>query len=224
MDRFIYLFQKHPLSFIAEALSLLPIFIGIALWKLTNKEVKYLIFFFIITFIKDFTSDIFAFYKKDNLFIYNIFSFVEILLLISIFYNVDGIESKAYKRKVLWYGIVSLVLTLFLLKNSEFSSEAFTVTRIYGIFVVLSFYYHLISKMYIRNITYYSTLWVSAGLLVYYCGTFFIFLMGDLVLSTKSDPTIFQQYWDTNLIFYILLCLIASIGIWVSKYDQENIA
>jgi len=64
--------------------------------------------------------------------------------------------------------------------------------------------------------------WINSGWLLYFCGTFFIFLLSDKVLSRKAQPEIFQQYWDTNLIFYIFFCLLASIGIWFSKYDQEN--
>ncbi len=222
MDRIIYLFQRHPLNFIAESFSLLPLIIGIIFWRQVNKEVKYLTLFFALNFVKDFTSDIFAYYNESNLFIYNTFSLIEIFFLAAVYYNVNELDSKFYKKLVLYGCIVSLISNILLLRANEFSAGSFTVTRIYGIFVILIFYYHLLSKLYVNNIMFYSMFWISAGLLLHYSGTFFIFLLGDVVLSTKSKPEVFQQYWNTNLLFYILFCLLSSIGILFSKNDQRN--
>lgn len=222
MDRIIYLFQKHPLNFVAESISLIPLLIGIIFWPRVNREVKYLTLFFALNFVKDFTSDIFAYYNESNLFIYNIFSLVEIAFLAAVFYNVKELDSRFYKKLILYGCLISLLLNVIFLKTNEFSSGSFTITHVYGISIILVFYYHLLSKLYVSNIMFYSMFWISAGLLLYYSGTFFIFLLGDVVLSTKSKPEIFQQYWDTNLLFYILFCLLSSIGIWFSKNDQRN--
>ncbi len=223
MDRLIYLFNKHPLSFVAESISLLPLLIGIVLWRVTTKEVKYLTVFFALSFVKDFTSNIFAFYKQSNLFIYNFFSLVEIVLVLALFYDIKNINSTYYKRIVLYGGVIALLINIFLFRVDEFSVGSFTIVRLYGIFIIMNFYYQVMSNLYIKNIVFYSLFWVSAGLLLYQSGTFFIFLLGDTVLSTKSKPEIFQQYWDTNLIFYIVFCLLSSIGILLSKYDEKNL-
>lgn len=191
-------------------------------WRLANKEVKYLTIYFFLIFVRDFTSNVFAYYRESNLFIYNIFSIVEIIFLYSLFYKIWGVTSETYKKQVLFGGVIALLIGISLFKTDEFSSWSFTVTRIYGISNVMGFYYQLLVKLNIKNIIYYSLFWISAGLLLYQSGTFFIFLLGDVVLSTKSKPEIFRQYWDTNLIFYIVFCLLASVGIWFSKYDKEN--
>ncbi|GAB2520730.1 hypothetical protein GCM10027085_08350 [Spirosoma aerophilum] len=123
----------------------------------------------------------------------------------------------------MWGLLISFVSNIYFYTQKDFSIGNFTIVRVYGIVVTMTFFERVLSELTIRNILAYSMFWVNSGLLLYFCGTFFIFLLSDKVLSSKAKPDIFQQYWDTNLIFYILFCLLASIGIWLSKYDQVNV-
>ena len=52
--------------------------------------------------------------------------------------------------------------------------------------------------------------WV--GLLLYFCGTFFLFALGELLFNTSKK--MFLQYWYINLFFIFILRLSLCTGIW----------
>ena len=223
MNQFFTPYQDYPIAFIAELITLLPIIIGLFRIHSSKYEIKFLVLFFFCFFAKDVLSNMLAFRKENNLFIYNLFSFIELLFLAVFFYANHRIHSEKYRRIIVLGGILALIVNLFSYTRSDFSAGNFTIVRLYGILITITFFERLLSELRIKNILSYSMFWINSGLLLFFCGTFFIFLLSDKVLSSKARPDIFQQYWDTNLIFYILFCLLASIGIWLSKYDQENL-
>lgn len=223
MDLFFSSYRAYPIAFVAELITLLPIVIGLFRLSYNKKQVGLLILFFLCVFIRDIISNIFANYGNNNLFIYNLFSFCELVFLAFFFVNNPRIHSRKYRQVIIWGGGVALLLNSFFYSKNDFSVENFSIVRIYGLFLILLFFERVLSELTIKNIIIYSMFWVSTGLLLYFCGTFFIFLLSDKVLSKDAKPEVFQQYWDTNLVFYILFCVLASIGIWFSKFDQENL-
>lgn len=222
MSRFFSPYQDYPIAFIAELITLLPILIGLFRIVSIKYEIRLLLVLFILFFLRDILSNLLASVKENNLFIYNIFSFIELFFLALIFYNNPRIHSSRYRKTIVWGVVISLFLGLLFYSKSDFSIIDFTIVRLYGILITIVFFERVLSEVRIKNILTYSMFWINSGWLLYFCGTFFIFLLSDKVLSRKAQPEIFQQYWDTNLIFYIFFCLLASIGIWFSKYDQDN--
>lgn len=222
MDRLSFLFHAHPLSFFSEASALIPIFIGLMRWRQADRAIKYVIVFFVLHFVSDFISTAFAYYSKENLFIYNGFSFVEIGMLCLIYSNANQAGARWYQRIVRYGGMAAVVICAVFFRVNELSPGTFSTVCLYGILLVMGFYSELLSRLYIRNILVYSMFWVSNGLLLYFCGTFFIFLLSDSVLSTTVASDTFVRNWNLNLVFYIVLCTTASVGIWFSKYDYGN--
>ena len=223
MNRFFTSYQDYPIASIAEIITLLPILIGLFRFQLNKYEIRILIILFLCFFIRDISSNILAYKKVNNLFIYNLFSFCELCLLALIYYNNTDIHSAKYKQIIIWGVGIALVTAIFSYAKNDFSIGEFTIVRLYGILITMTFFERMLSELRIKHIITYSMFWINSGLLLYFCGTFFIFLLSDKVLSSKSEEKVFQQYWDTSLIFYILLCLLASVGIWFSKYDQKNL-
>lgn len=223
MIQFFTPYQEYPIASLSELITLLPILIGLYYFRSTKIEIKLLVILFICFFIRDIYSNNLAYLKVDNIFIYNIFSFLELFFLALIFYSNSKIRSVKYKQIIVWGAATSLLIDVFFYSKNDFSVENFTIVRLYGILIIMAFYERVLSELNIKNILTYSMFWISSGLLLYYSGTFFIFLLGDIVLSTKSKPEVFHHYWNMNLLFYMFFCLLASIGIWFSKYDQENV-
>ncbi len=223
MNQFFTPYQDYPVAFIAELVTLLPILIGLFRIRTFQYEIRFLVILFVLFFFRDIYSNVLASTKENNLFLYNLFSFFELAFIALIFYSNSKIRSKRYRKIILWGVLVSLVSNIYFYTEKDFSIGSFTIVRVYGILVTMTFFERVLSELTIRNILAYSMFWINSGLLLYFCGTFFIFLLSDKVLSSKTKPDIFQQYWDTNLIFYIFFCLLASTGIWLSKYDKENL-
>ena len=223
MNQYFTSYQEYPVVSIAELITLLPILIGLFYFHSSKRDIRFLVIFFICFFIRDIFSNKLADVKETNLFLYNFFSFIELLFLALIFYANDRIHSVKYKRIIIIGVSLALIVNLFFYSTNDFSPGNFTIVRLYGIVITITFFGQILSEVSIKNILTYSMFWIVSGLLLYFCGTFFIFLLSDKVLSGKAKHEIFQQYWDTNLIFYIVFCLLSSIGIWLSKYDEKNL-
>ena len=223
MDLFFSPYRTYPIAFVAELITLLPIVVGLFRLNYNKYGVKLLILFFLCVFIRDITSNIYANHGDNNLFIYNLFSFFELIFLTLFFLNNPRIHSRKYRQVIIWGGSLAVLINSFFYSRTDFSVGNFSIVRVYGLLLILLFFERVLSELTIKNIITYSMFWVSTGLLLYFCGTFFIFLLSDKVLSKEAKPEIFQQYWDTNLVFYILFCVLASIGIWFIKYDKENL-
>lgn len=222
MEHLFTSFEEYPVAFIAEIITLLPLLTGLLFLKYTKNENKLLVAFFFLVFLRDISSNILAYSRTNNLFIYNLFSFVELIFLALLFYTNRRIASTTYRKAIIWGGLLAFLLNCLFYSTTDFSIGNFSTVRVYGLFLILIFFERVLAEMNVKNIVLYSMFWVSSGLLLYFCGTFFIFLLSDKVLSKDARPDIFRQYWYTNLIFYILFCVLASIGIWLSRYDEEN--
>lgn len=57
-----------------------------------------------------------------------------------------------------------------------------------------------------------STFYFISGLILYYSGTVFLFLLSNLIF--KMDKTNFQDYWMLNIILNLVLRTLLILGIW----------
>ena len=69
-----------------------------------------MILLFLLFFARDISSNILASRKENNLFVYNLFSFVELAALALIFYSNAKIHSVKY-RQIIGWGLVIALLT-----------------------------------------------------------------------------------------------------------------
>lgn len=214
------IFTKHPLDLIAELISTVSLIIGVVNFKFSRKGVKFLILYFFLIIIRDFTSNIYAVKKINNLFLYNLsalFEIVFICLLLSF-----EIDKKKIKVFVDYGAIITLVLCFFFWRNNELSAGILTFSRAYELLVVLLYFRQLIEDMNVKNILKHSLFWISSGLILQFTGTFFVYLFANYALSINTESGLFNLYWNMNQIMYIIFCLFSSVGFWVSKYDSEN--
>jgi len=83
-------------------------------------------------------------------------------------------------------------------------------------FFILTFSVIWIKRMFIslelESFTSSSTFYFISGLILYYSGTVFLFLMGNLIF--KMDRNSFQDYWLLNIILNLALRTLLIIGIW----------
>lgn len=223
MNKYFTSYQDYPIASIAEWITLLPLVIGLFFFRSGKRDILFLLILFGGFFCRDIWSNILASSHENNLFIYNIFSFLELILLACFFYNNHEICAKRYKKIVIWGAIVALIIDSFFYSTENFSVVNFTVARFYGVIMIMGFFERVLSELTIKRIYLYPLFWTNSGLLLYFCGTFFIFLLGNEVLSNTVKYDVFKQYWDISLLFYIVLCVLASVGIWLSKYDHETL-
>lgn len=83
-------------------------------------------------------------------------------------------------------------------------------------FALLNFYEILYSEepLILYNYTYF---WITSGILIYFSGTFFINLFGDIILFSNQ----LKDYWIIYYILLIIFRIFLAIGLWFSKTPQQ---
>lgn len=213
---------KYPLEYIVDGVILLPVVIGFIHWKWEGWSIRLVVVYFLIAFIKVTITLWYAINGWYNIYIYNAFLIIDTLLLGGVY-----ILAAYYPRQKIWLGALVLLGCIIIgltsqlhAKSTEFSTVGNAVYRLTLIILVLYTFFGWLVQLRVRNLLIYPLFWISSGLLLYTTGTFFIYLFSFYALATETPSARFTFYWDTNLVFYIIFCLLATIGFWVSKYSR----
>lgn len=83
-------------------------------------------------------------------------------------------------------------------------------------FTLLNFYEILYSDetLVLSNYAYF---WIASGILIYFSGTFFVNLFGDVILFSVH----LKDYWIIYYILLIIFRIILAIGLWFSKTPPQ---
>lgn len=149
-------------------------------------NVKY--WFIIYNFLSFATLVYFYLLKKQFRILHIIFSilFISITTISFSFYSCDNfIQISSY------YKILQTVMIL-----------TFSVLWIKRVFLDLE----------LRSLLESSTFYFISGLLLYYSGTVFLFLLSNMIF--KMDKSSFQDYWMLNVVLNLVLRTLLIIGIW----------
>lgn len=220
LERLFNLYLEHPLELIHDLCTIVPIFLGLFYADTKKKEIRFLILFFTILFVRNLISNVYAAHKINNIFLYNFIGFIEVITFSLLYYVC--INRLIYKKIIIIGGAIVTVTNIIFWENNEFSAGIFTITRIYGLFLALLYFMELLAEMKVKNILKHFLFWISSGIIIQSTGTIIIFLFSKIILSTQTTPVTFFIYWNFILGTYIAFCLFSSIGFWVSKYDEEN--
>lgn len=145
----------------------------------------------------------------------------KILAFLSLNYFFYYLLDKAYKFIFLLFcGVFGLLVVLtfslwidfnFLDLNSYFN--------IFQTIVVLTFSILWFRKMFrsleVDNLLKNSNFYFISGLIIYYCGTVYLFLMSSTIYNI--DKSNFQYYWLLNIILNLVLRSLLIIGIWKAR-------
>ena len=154
-------------------------------------------------------------FNYDSTLWFKFYSILEFFILLYVFHR---LFKKKYLKPLLLLSF-SYLLTVFLIfdRDSFFNflaGEAYLNTFT-TVLVVLGC--GLWFKNYIRNskeLKLFSNpfLYFLSGLLLYFCGTFFFFLLGEVMYNSFLDG--FLKFWYLNLFFNTILRFALIMGIW----------
>lgn len=217
--------QKYPLDYIEDILVLLPVVIGFYRWQYEEKAIRLAVIYFLLSFLKINLTIWYALNGWHNLHIYNGSILIDILLLGGIYDQAASFPTQRFWIRLLTgLAFVSVAISFRIdLKANEFSAFGHAIFRLMIIVIILITFSWWMTQLRVRNLLVYPLFWLSAGLLLYSTGTFFIYLFSQYAF-TEREAERFDFYWKTNQILYILLCIFATGSFWVSKYNQNNLA
>jgi len=135
-------------------------------------------------------------------------------MLLSLVYKKILTKEKGFQKTINYIiGIGSLLIianSLFLQPLDTFNSNAKTFSQIIIIFYAISYYF---SILYERTKATPVLNLLNAAILIYYAGSFFVFMFSDLLLKNldKESQLIF---WIFNALLYLVFQLIVIFAGW----------
>lgn len=195
---------------------LLPSGMVFLTWNKLPVSFKIISVFILFTMILEFIAKYYHWQGKNNLFLFHLFTSGETIFLF--FYFRSLFEKNLIKR------ILEVVLLLFMIFTvwNIFEREpldVFPSTQRYTeciLMMLLSicFFVVLFQKSQVTNLVHYPHYWLVSGFLLYFAGTFFLNIVGEIAI--KTDKLGFSAY-DIHSVLNIFLNVIYTTVLWMSK-------
>lgn len=201
-----------------------PLIITIIRGKYLTKELKILLAYVIASILLEVLGITWAYVlHKSNHFILNTFSIIEFVLISLIFREVSS--SLLFKKIALLIitAFSILAITLFSDPNvfATFNSTVHTLSCLLITIWVFIYYYQLLQTLQVNTLSTSPMFWISVGCLLYFSGTLFVFLYGEIILK-KENRALYDQLW---IIYYTLLFIfriLLAVGLWFSKTHLQS--
>lgn len=206
--------------------SLLPLFLFILLGKKAfEKKVFIILLYSSLSFATDVTIKLFENFQilssKTYLFIVSIFTIIEFTCF-SLFFNElfkKSILSNIIKTSILLYIPISVYL---LTSENHLVNTLDTIPVITQaiFFILLSLYYFFNQIKKPVNLFIYDTFefWIVASILLYFSGTFFIYLFSSNLSNNELN-----KYWFINYIFNLLKNILFGLAFYLNiKKSSTN--
>ncbi len=206
------LIAHYPLDFISYVAGIIPVLAGFVWYNRLTASMKWVVALFGLFFLKDSVGWVHSLRQETNLYLINLQSFAEIGA-VGIIY---ALSLPRFAKLIGVLAIGCLLLNSFYYSNVVLSVGNLTIARLFILVVVLIYLAHVLNEAVIRNILAHDLFWLSAGLLVYAAGTFFIFLFGQYLFDSATPDATFDFYWSLQEIIYIIFSALAALGLYVS--------
>lgn len=158
---------------------------------------------------------------KNNMMLFHAFTFIEHIFLILYF---RSLFDKPVVRRIL-----ELIMVLFLvfsalnllfwtpLDNPPSMQRSFEC--IIGMLLCIYFFVDLFLKSHVTDLAKYPHYWMVSGFLLYFAGTFFLNIVGDIAIATNELS--FDAY-DINSVLNTFLNIIFTIVLWMGSRESTS--
>ncbi|KYP14681.1 MAG: hypothetical protein A1D16_09790 [Flavihumibacter sp. CACIAM 22H1] len=159
--------------------------------------------------------------NKDFLLL-STFTIIEYIILASYLYIL--LKTLILKRLLLVFSLVFLLVAIgniiigFRSNSLEFDTVPIAVSSIILISGSITYFFESIQNPNITFIYSKSSFWVVVGIMIYFSGTFFLFLQYDNLSQQER-----ANFWTINLICFVLKNIFFSISFTLKPENQQSL-
>ncbi|RZM23507.1 MAG: hypothetical protein EOO88_25930 [Pedobacter sp.] len=92
--------------------------------------------------------------------------------------------------------------------------------RLLMVVMALTYFNKILADNQIKKVVLHSAFWVSSGFLFYGAGTLMIAVSADYLQKASQD--VYDVYSNMDQMISMLFSCLVAIGLWISKFDQDN--
>lgn len=153
-----------------------------------------------------------------NLHIINLYLLVLGYSSISFFWAIDKTYFRILRPGRMLFVLAFLLNLLFFEGPDKLNAMAFSVCSLLIISICLVFFYKIYSEEKITSLEKSGSFWVAVGLLFYFSGAMYSFLLSADIL--KGSPDNFYNSWILHNISNTLKNILITVGLWCHlKYE-----
>ncbi len=189
----------------------IPLLIAALQWNRMTDELKTLRTLLILSLLADLISIILIRFSINTYWVGNIFMITQLALLIIVF--------RSQLQYHLAINSILLISILFCLLNIGFIQGPFvfnSLSNVVACLILISFclyyFYRLLNDLPTIHIQHLPMLWISFGVLTYYGGNFFLFLVKNYL--TYGEAGSHKLMWILHNLLNIVKNVLFAIGLW----------
>lgn len=220
LERLNSLATKYPIDIVAHLVILIPILVGVARFSYLKRDMKLVLLFLLGDFSTETMSLLSMLRGGTTVHMLDIRASLNIALVTGI-YGVALIRP-GQKKAIVALGILFFLFSIVAYSGRVVAPWSQTAFRIFAIGATLAYYNAILADLNLKKIYHHSMFWFTMGLLFYAGGTLFSMLFNQYLHDETTPATISDQFTVLSQSLYIAFCLLATLGFWVSRYDQKN--
>ena len=218
MNALLGIAEKYPIDAISYLAILLPMLSGLIRYSYIRKDSRIFWIYFICVFAKETVALYTSLHGIPNLYLHNTQSIIDIILLgIAFYLGLNEVKLRKYLVSLL--GCCLLIAVLFF-RTGSISPINQIAGKVFCISAALLFFNDTLKGLRVVSLSRHAMFWLSSGVLLYSAGTFLIALFGQLLISDSIPEEMFDLFWNMQQLIFVVFCLLASIGFWVSRYEN----
>lgn len=209
------------LSLFSIYLGFLPLILFAIVRKRLNSEAYLILPYLILTFLSSGYELIFTYLLDvDSSVWFKIYPFCELLVLIHYFYH---LLKGRYKYMYWFFGLLYSVCFAFIAYQGKIDNfmdgDAYlqTVESVFVILAIILWMKYAFINLQEDSLLKYPQFYFISGLLFYFSGTLFMFILGSFILENQKDN--FLNTWMLNLFFNVFFKILLLIGIWKARIE-----
>lgn len=205
------------MSFILNQLSalsgLLPIGAAGLRYRTYGGTLRLLAWFFVVSGLFDLASVITDHWNIRNLPLFHLFSVVNLLFLSAFYHRI--IQGRRWRQAIWVAAGLILLFTLYraVLPGGLWQFPSAVMTAQCGLFMALAllYFYQWLHQPVLTAIEHNPLFWVNAGVLVYFSGNLFLFMLQEWISRTPQPHH--ANYWAIHSVANIVANLLYAIGL-----------
>lgn len=208
---------EDSIRHVSTASILLPVSISLLRWReMTASFPTLLIYLWLTLLVESWGTYTLLQGTLDNGYVYNFYNIAEFILLSLLYYRY--FDRWPLKRLVLVLNglFVPYALYRFIRMSSSYDGTVLGLENALLILLVLLFFYQLLNKLEVTHLSQFPMFWISAGILMFFAGSFFIYVFSSYLVSPDKYATL-RDLWDIPRYLNIVFHLALATGIWFSK-------
>lgn len=209
--------MNQIIQFVVSFCVLVPIVIGLYRGVFKRDNLRYVLILLLVSIIVELTNIIFLFQNILTLWLFNIFTICEFVLLWMFYtrFTRQGRSDRVNLFILFIFLLVAFIDFVYVNGTEKINNITVSVESITLIIYSLISFYLIMNRMLFDKLVEEPFFWINIAVLFYFSGSLFLFLFGNYLISqgNKAYMEMYKIHTFVNAVWYFFI----SIGFWKVK-------